>query len=484
MRLIKLWVENYKNLVDTNIDFLSHDTPTAIIGNNGTGKSNLVEALFDIFISLYYGERLNFNFRLEYTAHSKHVAISQMENPEDSKIIVDGLEWTQERFRTIAQQPLLRPPFPAMIFGYYSGTCNRLQERFRRYNRTYSAKLRKQSDNFDRSFIFSDIAQADLILLALLAHGKLDLLAEIPIGGVHQLSITIQPPVQYRKNLDDPKFWGVNGVLLDFLADLDNVALESRSIVKEQVESEEASLEIQRTYILSQEQLEKIGYTSNSKKGADIFSMLQALKTRKILSSVNYTLKHIDGNTVFAYSELSEGEKQLISVIGGLWLTTHQECLVLLDEPDTHLNPAWTWKYQSLLKNSMGMSDEFQSTVLITTHNPILISGLKKEQILIAHNLHGALIYENPYRDPRGQGIANVLTSEFFGLPSSLDEYTQRLINERLVLAYKPGKLSEQESVKLAGINSELDDLGLAISLRDPNFKKFEESKYGVEAIE
>ena len=115
---------------------------------------------------------------------------------------------------------------------------------------------------------------------------------------------------------------------------------------------------------------------------------------------------------------------------------------------------------------------------MLATHDPILISGLKKEQVFIARVIDNRLTYEQPYRDPRGQGIANVLTSEYFGLPSSLDQNTQILIDERLNLAYKKEKLTDEESARLREINKQLDVLGLSISFRDPDYKEFEESKY------
>ena len=111
----------------------------------------------------------------------------------------------------------------------------------------------------------------------------------------------------------------------------------------------------------------------------------------------------------------------------------------------------------------------------------MLISGLSKEQVLIAHNRNGHLLYDNPHRDPKGQGIANILTGEFFGLPSSLDEHTQSLLDERLSLAYKTQRLSDIENLRLNQINLELQSLGLSISFRDPAYAEFEESKYGKE---
>lgn len=475
MRLISLWVDGYKNLSDTRIDFSGHGFPVAVIGNNGTGKSNLIEALLSIFVGLYYGEAPDFRFELIYEAHGK---ITEVKKGGEGgfTIRVDGEEWSRSRFKGRAQKPALRPPFPAVVFGYYSGTCERLRRQFRRYGRTYSAKLRGQSDDLEKSFIFSDIGQAKYILLALLAYRNNDLLSRISISSLDILKITIRPGEDYSLERHEPKFWGAKGTVLGFLADLDGAAIDTRSV--NSVSEDESSVrEIRRTYTLNQRGLDKVGGTSNSRRGANIFSMLQALERKSMLVGVEYTLRHVDGVSVFPFSDFSEGEKQLISVIGGLSLIGKEECLVLLDEPDTHLNPAWTWRYNSLLNAALDVGERTSSAALIATHNPVLISGLTKEQVLIAHSSNGRLTYARPHRDPRGQGVANVLTSEFFGLPSSLDEHTQGLIDERLRLAYKDD-LSGGEIERLAAINGELDVLGLSISFRDPAYRDYEESKY------
>ena len=49
MQLNKVYIDGYKNLIKTSIEIQPADIPIAIIGNNGTGKSNLIEALLHIF---------------------------------------------------------------------------------------------------------------------------------------------------------------------------------------------------------------------------------------------------------------------------------------------------------------------------------------------------------------------------------------------------------------------------------------------------
>ena len=53
MQLKKIYIEQYKNLNQLDIDFSDNENVSVIIGNNGSGKSNIVEAISGIFGGLY-----------------------------------------------------------------------------------------------------------------------------------------------------------------------------------------------------------------------------------------------------------------------------------------------------------------------------------------------------------------------------------------------------------------------------------------------
>ena len=52
-RLQYLKIENYKNIKCIEFDFSNKDGITVLIGNNGCGKSNVLEALSSIFAGLF-----------------------------------------------------------------------------------------------------------------------------------------------------------------------------------------------------------------------------------------------------------------------------------------------------------------------------------------------------------------------------------------------------------------------------------------------
>jgi len=48
MRIDKVYIDGFKNLKRVSVDFDESRLTTVIIGENGAGKSNLIEAITDI----------------------------------------------------------------------------------------------------------------------------------------------------------------------------------------------------------------------------------------------------------------------------------------------------------------------------------------------------------------------------------------------------------------------------------------------------
>ena len=70
MKLLSLYIKEYKNIKEQTFDFSKNNGLIALIGENGSGKSNLLEALSLIFAGIYQEdkERLHkFAYRIVYT---------------------------------------------------------------------------------------------------------------------------------------------------------------------------------------------------------------------------------------------------------------------------------------------------------------------------------------------------------------------------------------------------------------------------------
>ena len=63
MKLDYIYLDSYKNLKDFEVAFNEGSSVNALIGNNGSGKSNVLEALATAFAAVYNEQtRLNGGF--------------------------------------------------------------------------------------------------------------------------------------------------------------------------------------------------------------------------------------------------------------------------------------------------------------------------------------------------------------------------------------------------------------------------------------
>src|SRR5436190_23016389 len=74
MKLRKLEISEFKNLRNFTIEF-EQTLTTVLLGQNGTGKSNLLEALILIFRDLDLGDPPGFKYKLEYECRDRLIHI-------------------------------------------------------------------------------------------------------------------------------------------------------------------------------------------------------------------------------------------------------------------------------------------------------------------------------------------------------------------------------------------------------------------------
>jgi ABC-type multidrug transport system ATPase subunit len=179
----------------------------------------------------------------------------------------------------------------------------------------------------------------------------------------------------------------------------------------------------------------------------------------------------VSGDVSFA--DLSDGERQLLMVLGLIRISRGKRALFLLDEPDTHLNPVWQHSYLDLIRDWTGVAaDASNCQIVLTSHNPLTIAALTKEEVRVMFTDEaGKVTVSAPYTDPKGMGFTATLT-EVFGLPSSLDLETQRNVDERNVLAQIEKRTAEQEK-QLIAINDKLNRLGFMFEDREPLYQDF-----------
>ena len=525
----------FKNLKDVCIDFDQKEWITVVIGWNGTGKSNVLEALAIIFRDLIQKERIPaFAYELKYEIGSginkKYVTIQADPDLEKDKFVfsytlfqtilepldneqscVNLVELKQSDLFEAEHKPNIDPKeqstdfpkpisvsfakftagnsefLPRFVFSYYSGLSTRMQDIFTPYIEQYDKKLRggKTSEEvgFKRMFYALPI-HSQFVLLAFLfkqdetiksfLENQLGINAE---SGVESILFELRQPSWTNKNDDgDPRLWDAKGVVREFLSELYDLSLAPIKLTKSSKSSlwNKKTREYQYLFLKDMASFQRL---MEHKESRILFRDLESTYVSELIEAIHIRVKLKKNNGTVTFKELSEGEQQLLTVLGLLRFTNEEESLYLLDEPDTHLNPKWSVEYLKYLEafmKSEANGSRTNSHILLTTHNPIAIAELKKEQIQILHrNLDQSINAKEPDIDPRGMGYAGIITSDMFGLNSSLDTYTQKLLERKNMFTVKETPLTDDERNELMQINNELEDLGFRFSMRDAQYEQY-----------
>jgi predicted ATPase len=476
MRIVELAIENFKTLKNFSIDFDSRWPTTVVLGHNGLGKSNLLEALILIFRNLDLGEEPAFRYRITYLCRDSEIAIEADPQAgrgrnQQIKIKIDGEPMSYRHFREAEQRRYL----PSYVFGYYSGPSNRMEVHFDQHQRRFYDALIAGEERPLRPLLYARPVHSQFALLSFFTEQDeqvLDFLKEhLGIEELLSVIFALRKP-DWNSREGDSRFWNARGVVQRFLAKLYALTpMPLRQMRHVQLNFRQTrSVEHLYLWLKDVEALRELASIYHSPQ--EFFKALESTYISEVLSEVRIKLRVRNADGSLTFRDLSEGEQQLLMVLGLLRFTREDEALFLLDEPDTHLNPAWGIQYLDFIRQIVG--EQPSSHIIMATHNPLVISSLEKEQVRIMRRVgrSGAVEVIEPTESPRGMGVAAILTSELFGLRSTLDPTTQRLMDERRELAVKD-ELSEQERLRLGELNEQLEDLDFSITMQDPLYYDF-----------
>jgi predicted ATPase len=480
MRLDRLSIPNYRNLRSFEIDFDESQPTTVLLGRNGSGKSNLIEAIVEIFRELELGSSPAFAYKLEYVCRDHKIKVDA--NPERASkrldITVDGKGMSQTAFLKDVAKYL-----PNYVFAYYSGWSSRLERHFDRPTRKhYDAILRSRDQQLPlRRMFFCRKEYSQLVLLAFfLAKSPTvrDLLERyLGIKSFDSALFVLKTPwwrgsgapkkIQLEEG--DARFWYARGAFKGFLDRMWRRSLapiRNSETVERDVRRQGESTE--RLYLFIKNEAELAGLKEAGDESKALFGYLESLFLCDLIDEVRVTVERIDGTRV-KFTQMSEGEQQLLTVLGLLLFTQNDESLYLLDEPDTHLNPVWTYDFLKLLQDNIRAE---KGQLIVATHNPLMIGSLRKNQVRVLSIVDEAITAMEPEYDPLGIGVEGLLKSELYGLRSTLaPEVLNQLDRHYLLLGKELRTGAEQEELMRLAV--ELNALGVARSHPNPYFETF-----------
>lgn len=326
-RLYYLSVVNYKNL-NINLDLSDSNNYCCLIGLNGSGKSNVLEAISKIFFSLYHIATLHdglrkypckFNYTIRYSYHNNIYEITDGRLENGERITMDIL--------------------PKNIIASYSGEDTRLwKECYKPLYEKYRSTMVATPGFVPPYLFYISRYEWEISLLTLLYSEDVDAVKFVK----ETLGIT-RCVISFEYNTSNIRKW--EGTNIEALIDAFR-------------ETSEYSIESFR---------EKISNISFIDRPSTLFYCLYKCRTdgdNQVIKKINISCGE-KGNL----EGLSEGEKKLINANVVIHILSSPNSLCLFDEPDAHI-------HISRQKDLKQLFRDYNRYSIVTTHSPVFLDVL------------------------------------------------------------------------------------------------------------
>lgn len=465
-------------------DFLEDDlNPICFVGVNGSGKSKLLECiahtfgyLFNQYSQLYargpYTDS-QIEFKLGYSQRIKGKwRYIEIEKDRNASLPLFKVGTSEENLTVTKADPI--ELLPRSVIGYTSGDNESLSDWFTPYSDQYAeyymaSAFRKETKIVLPEFpnmVWIDYSINSLVFIAnsLLNRSPkwLAIENEVKLNGLRSFRIIIRlnpkdgPSMGIKAAPDQAKIIELIESCCTTFEKNENdqvqifdfyVSDATRKIFKDKFKTAynlflnllQLNL-LNHVIIRSQlEEMRKFERNFNERiDRPDVISTRRAFT----LSQIKVFLK--GSAEVVDYGDLSDGEHQLLQVFGTLAMVDDDNCLFLMDEPETHFNPQWRAAFISLMARVIGK--RFQE-YLITTHSPFLLSDSKSENVLIFERPKSEITIRQPEIQTYGAAIDRLLKIAFNVAPpvafKSRDELKNLIANKS-----KSIKSLENEALK------------------------------------
>lgn len=381
MKLKKLQIKKYKNLIDFTVDFESGKGLSILIGNNGSGKSNVLEAISGIFVNAYSAKAIHkFVYSLTYEIKGKEVKLEQ--TIYRCQYYVDG--------KVIAVKELaLRGLLPTNVIALYSGedkrwwhnyyepfylkftrdinagTSNTLSPKMYYINKYYwdiaLLSLVYSTAEDDKQFLRETIGRdtVDNILLFYTQnverHCKSELLKSflqsVNLFSEHSKGPEGEPVYLYamtKENIFDT--YGVQ-VFEDFAAVKNFYMFVDAKFLNNKPEE----------------------FNYYEKQLFDYFVQAYMPKGKKVIKNIELIYNG------YSAKDLSEGEKKLILIRSILSFVADENSLILFDEPDANIHEGRKQQIYNLFAEYC----KFDRQMIVATHSPILAQLANEKELLM-----------------------------------------------------------------------------------------------------
>ena len=376
MKLISLKVNSdFRNLKGLKLSLSEQNDTYVLIGNNGTGKTNILEALSSVFSSLLLKTPFEYSFSLRYKIGDDSFKVEHdisngnTEYKKNGVVVSDG-----------------EMVYPNRIVCNYSGEDTRLWDNY--YQKPYDDYIKniKQRIAYDTlKMVYVDRSMWRYVLLSMMcARGENQAFDNFL---TQKLYIKPEDSVSVEMHIDEVKLrsWHDNQVKLL----VQTVAAR----------------------------LNELG--SNTSTDITVFNPFDD-QPRDLFSKYvgaddligDFSISYHDGVEA---GYLSEGEKKMMVILFILEVLADERTLVLMDEPDSHIHISRKAELNDMFNSMTNRSN------LITSHSPTLTAKFKTDSIIML--------------DRKADGIVEIIDKKNVDLVSKLTEGIWTVQRQNIFLA-------------------------------------------------
>lgn len=391
MRLKSLHISQYKNLRDFSLSFDGSSFIDVFVGKNGTGKSNLFEALIEIFRHIVEYDRtkadLGFSYRLVYEIDDSETAIewswgeivntALRERPKERGLVING-----RRRKTIGKTQV-----PDNVLIYYSGHNKTVAGLVAQYEDNFRQRIKRADFDESRFFIGIGPEYKELLLAVLLLQqdackARQFICQKLGIANVAtEVRLVLERPeyagdARFNIELNDEtdRYWKPEGITKTFLDRLHRcINTASGSPVRS-----EGYFASDDRYVLYFG-IDKIQQEFSDLSPQELFRQLDNLRTLGMLAEITIPLQLENGFDA-SVSHFSDGQFQSVYIYSITELFKDRNCITLLDEPDSFLHPEWQFDF---LKQVFEITDTAAKTnhVLMSSHSAVTLIPHEKKRV-------------------------------------------------------------------------------------------------------
>lgn len=377
MRLTSLYIGQYKNLRDFSLSFDGGSFIDVFVGKNGTGKSNLFEALIEIFRHLVEFDRdkaaCDFNYRIGFEIDGKATEIGW----NSGKLTIGG----KER-KTIGKTPL-----PDNVLIYYSGHNDTVAKLVQQYEEAFRKRIKRADFDEARYFIgigpdYKELLLAVLLMQSDACKARQFICQKLGIEAVDsEAKVVLERPAyaadsrfDIEFNDETDRYWQPEGITKTFLDRLHGcINTATGSPVRS-----EGYFSANDRYILYFD-IAKIRQEFADLTPQELFRQFDNLKTLGMLAEITIPLQ-LTGGVDATIAHFSDGQFQSVYIYSIVELFKDRNCITLLDEPDSFLHPEWQFDF---LKQVFEITDTTAKNnhVLMSSHSAVTLIPHDKKKI-------------------------------------------------------------------------------------------------------